>query len=278
MPEGPEVLLSADLIRPILQNRQVIDIFTYPTSRYLREEPEGFYDFQNSLQNQVIINNISVKGKFMHWEFSNNWYLFSTFGMSGQWSSIKGKHPCFSLKHQNLNDSSDIQDIYFNDPRHFGTIKFTNNRQDWLDKINQLGWDPLSENLSEYKKWLDSIFSKTDKTIGQVLLDQSIFAGSGNYIRAEVLYDSKISPFRKCSSLTQTEKDLLYQSLSKVMKDSYLHQGATIQTYKTAYGEEGKYSSQFKVYGQNTDPLGNPIIKEKSPEGRTIHWCPNIQK
>ncbi|CAM6003615.1 unnamed protein product [Sphagnum balticum] len=40
------------------------------------------------------------------------------------------------------------------------------------------------------------------------------------------------------------------------MKDSYAHQGATILTYKDAYGAEGKYSSCFKVYGKERDPLG----------------------
>ena len=60
------------------------------------------------------------------------------------------------------------------------------------------------------------------------------------------------------------------------MEESYKYQGATIQTYKTAYGEEGKYSSLFKVYNQKNDSLGNKIIKQDSG-GRTIHWCPTIQ-
>ena len=55
------------------------------------------------------------------------------------------------------------------------------------------------------------------------------------------------------------------------------YQGATISTYATVFGEEGKYSSCFKVYGQKNDPIGNPIQKDVTPEGRTIHWCPAVQ-
>ena len=107
-------------------------------------------------------------------------------------------------------------------------------------------------------------------------MDQGIFAGVGNYIRAEALYLSKLSPFRPASKLSEDEVHNLCQHIVDVMEESYKYQGATIQTYKTAYGEEGRYSSLFKVYGQKSDPLGNKIIKQDSG-GRTIHWCPSIQ-
>ena len=78
--------------------------------------------------------------------------------------------------------------------------------------------------------------------------------------------------------LSDSEIDELCQSIINVMKDSYKYQGATIQTYKTAYGAEGKYTSFFKVYGKKTDPLGNKVVKETTPDKRTIHWCPAMQK
>ena len=115
------------------------------------------------------------------------------------------------------------------------------------------------------------------KCIGEMLMNQEIFSGIGNYIRAEALYLSKISPWRQSSLLTKEEIINLCQSVVYVMNESYNHQGATILTYKTAYGAEGKYSSCFKVYGKKTDPLGNLIIKENTPDKRAIHWCPAVQ-
>lgn len=64
----------------------------------------------------------------------------------------------------------------------------------------------------------------------------------------------------------------------EVMEESKSHQGATILTYSSVLGEEGKYSSCFKVYRKKIDPLGNIIISETTPDKRTTHWCPNIQK
>jgi len=132
---------------------------------------------------------------------------------------------------------------------------------------------PLDKNLN----WLKHKLAKSRNSIAEVLMDQGAFSGVGNYIRAEALYLSKLSPFRPAHKLSEDELKTLCQSIITVMEESYQHQGATIHTYKTAFGEEGKYSTLFKVYGQEKDPLGNKIITQKTPDKRTIHWCPAVQ-
>jgi formamidopyrimidine-DNA glycosylase len=240
--------------------------------------PEGYQSFMEDIKRgECAVTDIQVKGKFMYWTFSNGQYMFCTFGMTGQWSQQKGKHPCFVFQHvSSLDKIQEYKELVFNDPRHFGTIKFTNNKQDLIDKINKLGWDPLSVSFNEHLSWLKQKLVKTNKSIAEAMMNQKIFAGSGNYIRAEALYLSRLNPFRPASTLTEDEIQKLCRSIVDIMQESYKHQGATIQTYKTVYGEEGKYSSCFKVYGQKKDPLGNPIIKQYSG-GRTIHWCPTVQ-
>jgi formamidopyrimidine-DNA glycosylase len=281
MPEGVEVKLSADLIKPLIVDQIIIETEFTSNSRYATSLPDNYHEFTKNLQEPCKVTDIKTKGKFMYWTFNNGWYMLCTFGMTGQWSPKRGKHPCLVIKHApSLQDN--VQEMVFNDPRHFGTIKFTNDRQEVLQKLNdELGWDPLGNySDDESIKWMNWIYNKTSKSskpIGQVLMDQAIFAGVGNYIRAEALYVAKISPWRLCKSLSKNETTFLCQAIIKVMQDSYQHQGATIQTYRTAYGEEGRYSSCFKVYGQDADPQGNKIKKESTPDGRTIHWCPAVQ-
>lgn len=272
MPEGPEVKLSSDLIRPLVVGKKIVDVYVGDASRYKHENPEGFNDFKKALVNSEIkVDDISVRGKFMYWTFSNGWYLMNTFGMSGQWSPVAGKHPCFFIEFE------DGTEMVFNDPRHFGTIKLTNNNRELDKKIQELGWDPLAMPLDKNLRWVTHMLSKSTKSIAEVLMNQSVFSGVGNYIRAEALYLAKLSPWRKANKLSQDEIKTLCQSIVDVMKESYDHQGATIHTYKTVYGEEGNYSTQFKVYGQPKDPEGRKIIKEQTPDKRTIHWCPEIQ-
>lgn len=275
IPEGPEVKLSCDLIKPLVINKLIISGKYTSNSRYSKSAPEGYQDFIAAISSSpkpTCVIDVQVRGKFMYWSFDNGWYMFSTFGMSGQWSPKEGKHPCFYFT---FNDNSSA---YFNDPRHFGTIKFTNSEKELSEKLSELGWDPMSMPLDKNIAWIYSQLSKTSKSIAEVLMNQKVFSGVGNYIRAEALYLAKLSPWKQANKLTQDEINTLCQAIVDVMTESYKQQGATIHTYKTAYGEEGKYSTFFKVYSQKLDPLGNKIITQQTPDKRTIHWCPEVQK
>lgn len=278
MPEGPEVKLSADLVRPLVVNRPIISLGVTSNSRYSNTPPEGMKEFIDAISSSpspTTVTDVEVRGKFMYWTFSNGWYLMNTFGMSGQWSPKEGKHPCFFLTFATQSGHED--EMYFNDPRHFGTIKFTNSEKELNKKLDELGWDPLSMPLDKSLRWLIFQLSKSKKPIAEVLMNQSLFSGVGNYIRAEALYACKLSPWTATNQLSKDQVESLCQAIVDVMQESYQQQGATIHTYKTVYGEEGNYSTKFKVYGQKQDPLGHKIVKQQTADKRTIHWCPDIQ-
>lgn len=290
MPEGVEVKISGELIKPLVLNKYVNKVRFDDDSRYGgpdKSPPEGYDEFLDTftsrkedhkryVTSQVKIIDVKCKGKFMYWQFDNGWYMYCTFGMTGQWSPTAGKHVCLVM---NLSDDTGIfSKVYFNDPRHFGTIKFISNEKELKAKLNELGWDPLSNSLDKWMPWLKSELSASKKPIGQVLMDQTVFAGVGNYIRAEALYATQMSPWRISNTLSAQDVETLCKAIVDVMEESYKWQGATLLTYKDAYGNEGKYSSCFKVYGRAKDPLGNAIKTENTPDGRTIHWCPTIQK
>ena len=273
MPEGPEIKLTVEHTKILVENKRVILAKCSTGGRYESNPPNGLKDFNNYMNNNcVTVTQVNCKGKFIYWNFSDKFWLMNTMGMTGQWSPKEGKHPCFYFS---FDDNSTV---YFNDPRHFGTIKFINSKQELYDKLNELGWDPLQFKLEDFSLFLNGKIQNSNKPISQLLMDQSIFAGVGNYIKSEALYASALSPWRSGNSLTTDDINNLCKNIVNVMETSYKYQGATIQTYKTAYGAEGKYSSCFKVYGQKTDPLGNKIIKEETPDKRTTHWCPAIQK
>ena len=108
------------------------------------------------------------------------------------------------------------------------------------------------------------------------MLDQSKFSGIGNYLRAEILYQCRISPWRKLSELSEKEQELLYFTTLKIMKRSYESNGKTLKSYVTPEGHNGKF--RCVVYGCSSDPDGNIIKTEKDSTGRMIHWVPAVQK
>lgn len=223
----------------------------------------------------------------MYWSFSNGHYLLCTFGMSGQWfpwNRSEMKHACLgfwfgeNLYTKDMFYVHPAEGIYFVDPRHFGTIKFTRDKQDLLNKLNSLGWDPLQDKLEDYRERINNALQKSSKSIAQLLMDQSIFAGVGNYVKCEALYRCELSPWRLGKSFSNTDIDTLCRAIDNIMHESYNRQGATISTYKTVSGKNGNFSNFFKVYGQKLDPHNNKIVKETTPDKRSTYWCPSIQK
>jgi len=201
--------------------------------------------------------------------------------MTGQWSEKESKHTCFTVQYvdglsgDTCTDIANSKFIYFNDPRHFGTVSFLSDRE-LEDKLISLGWDPFQDSVENNFSKIRKQTSK-NKTIGELLLEQKIFAGCGNYIRAEALYRAKINPWKFGKDLTDNELKDLCNHVKDVMTESYQYQGASFKTYYNSDGSKGNYSFNFKVYAQKKDPNNLEIHRSKMGT-RTIHWCPEVQK
>lgn len=208
------------------------------------------------------------KGKFIYWEFDNDVFFFITLGMSGSFGQ-RNKHSGIEFEFQH-------DTIHFNDIRHFGTFKIVMSRKELNKKLNELGWDPLLEpNIPA--TYIAKLGRKPLTPIGTVLMDQKLYAGLGNYLRSEILYASKINPFTMVRDLSDEQLLTIAHNYRRIAEEAYQHGGATLATYTDMYGIAGTFYQQFKVYGKQKDPLGNNVISEEGPDGRTVHWVPSIQ-
>ena len=212
-----------------------------------------------------------VKGKFMWLEFETGSTMWITLGMSGYWSTEADKHSHFGI------GLDDDRGLYFVDQRRFGTIKFSHDRAELEKKIKSLGSDPLNDpeySLIDLTRKMSRHYSKT---ICEALMNQSVFAGVGNYIKCEALYRTRISPHRPVGDLKNFELSMLHRTVRDIMKASYRQGGASIRNYQRIDGESGDFVFEFEVYGRKTDPVGNAVVRELTPDGRTTHWVPEIQ-
>jgi len=140
-----------------------------------------------------------------------------------------------------------------------------------------LGPDLLAEKCSN-ENFINSIRRKNKKTIAEALMDQTIVSGVGNYVKAEALYLSKISPHRVVETLTDKALQNLNVATRSVLVNSFESGGATLKSYSDFYGDAGDATQRFAVYGRKTDPEGRDVIKEQTRDGRTTHWVPDVQK
>ena len=268
MPEGPEVKKISEYLNDYFRNNRIINIHVLK-GRYIIKPPKTLKPFKERIP--LSIHSVKTKGKFIYFLLENNISIWNTLGMSGYWSVTK-------MKHANIEIITDNGSIYFIDQRNFGTIQFCFNNECLEKKLDSIGPDMLSNNMT-FEIFRERILLKRNlnKPIAKVLLDQKVISGIGNYLRSEILWLSKISPYRLASNLTDMDINLLYLNSIKLIWIHYnIRKGIskkkiTKKDVKKINPDEG-----FLVYMQDIDRNNRNITKEKLGD-RSIHWVPGYQ-
>lgn len=301
MPEIIEVKNYADFIKKNIINRKLLNI-NIISGRYKKHGPFSHYKkFKKFLPLQVL--NVKTKGKFMYIVFENDYYIGVTLGLSGGWffqnkgtkKLIHGIDPeMFSeeakkiyinnaIKHLNIEFIFDSGSLYFYDQLSFGTIKIFENVDQINKKLLGIGLDIMNKNTT-FEEFKNKIYKKINenKEIGIILLNQKLIAGVGNYLRADSLWLSKISPFRKIKDIEEIELKKLFQNIRLLTWSVYNYKrGIKLGIIK----KEGKlpidYKKDFLIYQKDKDIYNNTVTKEKLYEGsqiRYIYWVKKYQK
>ena len=267
MPEGPEVKRMAhDLAREVTDN--TLESVSILSGRYTKKSIEGLTEVNSVLPTRII--GAGCHGKFLYVLTASGFNIWNTLGMTGQWSRKKTKHTRVSLNFSNDDP------VYFNDMRNFGTLKIVYGKTSLIEKIKSLGPDILSSDIDE-DFFLARMREKDNVDITKVLMNQKVFAGIGNYIKAESLWLAEIDPNSKVCNITDKKLKKLCKAVKNVMVESYNTGGATFRSHKNFSGIEGDYSSRFLCYGRKIDAEGNLVMKTKTADGRTTHWSPEKQ-
>lgn len=271
MPEGPEVTFLVDQIFGKFVNKKLNSIKII-TGRYKHHgPPENYKKFINDLPLKCL--KVTKKGKVIFIYFENNWCIISKLGMTGWWF-IDNDFPSWrdtKLKTITFNFTS--HELNFSDFRNFGTLIFTNDDQVIEKEYNKVSYDILDPTIT-FNLIKDKITNYTTKHPTHILEDviinqKAIVSGIGNYLKAEILYDSKISPLRKLNQLTLDDWEKIIHSAKKIMKK---------MVKILINGSIDDYVNQMKIYQMDYDPIGNKIEIHKSKTNRSTFYVPAIQK
>ena len=146
----------------------------------------------------------------------------------------------------------------------------------------KLGPDPLAPggSAAAKKKQVWESISKSNKPIGALLLDQSVVAGVGNIFRAEILFETELNPEIPGNRLSKESFDLMWKSLTKMMKVGLKYGKIVSVTAKEAgiplSKVEGK--DRFRVYGKQRCPRCNAKIETIEVAARKLYVCKRCQK
>tara|TARA_R110000851_G_scaffold25240_14_gene72949 strand:- start:7726 stop:8547 length:822 start_codon:yes stop_codon:yes gene_type:complete len=269
IPEGPEVRKITEGLAAAISGQTLIstDIIS---GRYTKKEPSDWEVLKNKLPLKVV--GAGVHGKFCYWLCSDEIFIYSTLGMTGSWNDHEKSHPRITFSF------SSGKKVYFNDQRNFGTIKVVVGKQNLINKLRSLGPDLLAQDVPD-QVFIEKIRKKPKWGITKALMDQSVVAGVGNYIKSESLWLAKIDPHRKVASITDGELAMLNRSIKSVMRESYQHNGSTVSAYQSFSIDESLVGQQqYLVYSKQVDPNGLTVVKDQTDDKRATYWVPEVQK
>ena len=147
-------------------------------------------------------------------------------------------------------------------------------------ELDKLGIDILTENFT-FKHFMQLTENKK-QNICSFLLDQKKFAGLGNYIKNEVLYLSKISPFRKVNNLSKLELKRIYNnikfvSFSNVVEWFNEYEINIPNKIKKLLPKRLKVPYEYYVFEREYDNKNNKFIYNKTHCGRRTFYVKEIQ-
>lgn len=298
-PEGPEVRVMAEQLDMALRGLTVIRMEWDARSRYHARPIPGFNLIRNKFPAEI--QSVGVKAKRLIFTLQShldgtNFYLYSFLAMEGKWVWEPLNHSNLWLVLGEVKPTQPplhlIQRIlYYDDSRHQGQINCFDRAEDLYTQRQKLGPDVLAGALFERGELLDlpeseqlsperwrAIFRNprlNQKRLCEFLLDQARVSGIGNYIRAEIMYATQLSPYRLLESLTEAQIEALRLSAMDIMYRSYKAQGHTFSSFVNTHGDKGEF--KCVIYRKSHCPLGHPIIQEPDKQKRMVHWVPAVQ-
>jgi formamidopyrimidine-DNA glycosylase len=267
MPELPEVKTIQDQLNAILPFA-IQDVQLSSVAASIVHTP------MDRLQGRQILE-VSRKGKLLDFILDDGRHLLSHLGMSGGWLISPQR---VSKIHTHVQLGGESGYLAYVDPRRFGHMYLYESERA-QQKLAELGHDLLApEFTAAYFK--SALLRYPERCIKVTLLDQKLFAGTGNYIANEICAHARVLPQRQVRSLTAKEFTRLYQAVATVLDRTITRGGVAFGGgYQDTKGEKGSGVQSLVVFYQEQCQLcrNTPVVKITLAQ-RGTYYCPSCQR
>jgi formamidopyrimidine-DNA glycosylase len=287
MPELPEVEIVRQSLNKKIKQKKVKKVII--RNRNLRLKIP--LNFSTYFLNKKIIK-VGRFSKYLIIYLPKDNYCLIHLGMSGTIHVVNKKlvnkytntsfynSPFLPKKHNHVELVFENFKIIYNDPRRFGFFQYIKNNADLIKRFSHLGPEPFDENFN--LDYVYNFFKAKNKDIKNFLLDQKFVSGIGNIYASEILFLSKVNPFKKVKLLSKKECQKIIINSRKILLKAISKGGSSIRDFKDTSGLKGGYQNEFKVYnleGEKCKNLGCfDLIKKKIISNRSTYFCDSCQK
>ncbi|MBH0777102.1 Fpg/Nei family DNA glycosylase [Nocardia bovistercoris] len=143
----------------------------------------------------------------------------------------------------------------------------------------RLGADPLRPDADPDRP-LRRI-ARSRRSIGALLMDQSVIAGVGNVYRAEVLFRHGISPYREGAALGAEQWQAIWADLVELMPVGVATGRMHVVRPEHDHGEPSYAPDRPRTYVYRRQGAACRVcgatVAHAVMEGRNLFWCPGCQ-
>ena len=287
MPELPEVEIVKKSLAQKIAKKRIKKVII--KNRNLRFKIP--VKFEELLKNKIV-KKVTRFSKYIILNFLNGSFCLIHLGMSGTIHLIKKNSlnkftntsfynsSTLPIKHNHIEIQFKDLKIIYNDPRRFGFFKYVNNKDDLQKWFIHLGPEPFFTSFN--LQYLNSYFFNKKKDIKSFLIDQKFVSGIGNIYASEILFLSKINPYKKVKLLSKKECQKIIINSRKILLKAISKGGSSIRDFKDTSGSKGGFQNEFKVYQQEGLRCKNrgcsDFIKKKIISNRSTFFCDSCQK
>ena len=287
MPELPEVEIVRQSLHKKIKKKSIKKVII--RNRNLRFKIP--INFEKYIKNKKIIK-VDRFSKYLIIHFSEGNFCLIHLGMSGTIHILNKKKklkftntsfyhsPFLPKKHNHVELIFDKFKIIYNDPRRFGFFELIKNHNDLKKRFELLGPEPFNKDFN--LKYVVNFLKEKNKDIKSFLLDQRFVSGIGNIYASEILFASKINPFKKAKYLKIKDCKKIILNSKKILLQAIEKGGSSIRDFKDISGVKGNFQKEFQVYQQEGAICKrhgcNGVIKKNIRSNRSTFFCVSCQK
>ncbi len=293
MPEGPEVRRYADLLAENLAGQPLVALWTR-----LKIAKAWLAEHESAIVGQKI-ERVFSHGKHLLGLLSGDFYFHSHLMMWGSWQIFDRPPTEIDRRERTRIVTPNAAAILYSAPT-FALGQ--GNPYEQIPILAELGTDVLPY-VGDFdrERFLKRLFAaeNLDTAIGAVLLNQRVAAGIGNYLRAEILFNCRINPWRAVGELSDEETKCLSLTIPHFAVLAYKTGGFTVTDenkqrllteHGLAYRTGSEWGAKHYVFRRTNLPClscGEKIkqkrqVTREADDGeddktRIIYFCPNCQ-
>lgn len=267
MPELPDLVYIRNKLKPEIENTTITKV-EVKKPLLMRKLIDG--NIEELLKAKTIVA-IELKSPFLQFNLSDDLFLVCNLMLTGKLQYQKehqkpGGYLALSISLDNgsklnLLDEKQMAKAYLAGSKELGQIP----------KYKDLGLD-LNSDLFTEAYLLDKI-KKERRQVRVFIMDSSIFSSIGNAYADEILFAAKLHPKTPCNRLSQDQRKVLYQSMSKVLAN------ATSEVETANKDIHIKVRDFLKVRNKKGKPCPNcgTTIRRAGVYGHDTFFCPKCQ-